>query len=818
MTERYNPQELESKWQRRWEEDELYRTPEDDGRPKFFFLTMYPYPSGDLHIGHWYAEAPADTRARYLRMRGYNVLFPMGFDAFGLPAENAAIRNGIHPYRWTMRNIEHMRDQFKQMGAMFDWSREVVTCLPEYYRWNQWFFLQFYKHGLAYRQQAPVDWCPSCNTTLAREQVWGEERRCERCGTQVIKRDLEQWFWRITAYADELLDFGALEWPERVMTMQRNWIGRSEGAEIGFPLDSVSGVEGEIRVFTTRPDTIFGVTFMAIAPEHPLVAQITTAQQRAAVDAYVEQARRQTEIERLAADKDKSGVFTGAYCRNPFNGQSAPIYVADYVLLTYGTGAVMGVPAHDQRDFEFATRYGLPITVVITPDGEAIEPLAQAYTGPGCMVNSGQFDGLPNEEGKQAVVALAEREGYGRSAVTYRLRDWLISRQRYWGTPIPIVYCERCGAVAVPESQLPVLLPEDAEFLPTGESPLKYNEAFRRTTCPECGGPAERETDTMDTFVDSSWYQYRYLSPHDDSAPFDREAARRWTPVDVYTGGIEHATMHLLYTRFFTKAMRDIGLVNLGEPMLRLFNQGIILGPDSQKMSKSRGNVVNPDEQVQRYGADAVRVYLMFIGPWDQGGPFNLDGIDGASRWLGRVWTLVTQPAPASQGEPDAVLERSLLRTLQQTIGRVSDDLESFRFNTMVAALMELTSAIARAKTSGRLSAGALRSAQETLVTLLAPSAPHLAEELWHRLGHGESVHLQPWPRYDAELAREDEVTLVVQVNGKLRDRLTAPPGLAEEEAIALALSSPRVVSQLDGKRVQRAIYRVDRLINLVIA
>ena len=817
MAERYDPQAIESKWQRRWEEDALYCTPDSSDRPKFFFLTMYPYPSGDLHIGHWYAEAPADTKARYLRMRGYNVLFPIGFDAFGLPAENAAIRNGIHPYRWTIANIERMRGQLKQMGAMFDWSREIVTCLPEYYRWNQWFFLQFYRRGLAYRQRSPVDWCPTCNTTLAREQVWGEERRCERCDTPVIKRDLEQWFLRITDYAEELLDFSRLDWPERVTTMQRNWIGRSEGAEVAFALENGVADATEIRVFTTRPDTIFGVSFMVLAPEHPLVPQITSASQRDQVDAYAERARRQTEIDRLATDREKTGVFTGAYCRNPFNGEQVPIFVADYVLLTYGTGAVMGVPAHDQRDFEFAHRHHLPIQVVIIPPSRhEVGPLDEAYTGPGIMINSDGFDGLSNEEGKHAVVAQSERQGYGRTAITYRLRDWLISRQRYWGTPIPIIYCPNCGTVPVPEDQLPVLLPEDAQFLPTGESPLRFHEGFRYTVCPQCGARAERETDTMDTFVDSSWYQYRYVSPHEDGEAFDRSLARYWTPVDQYTGGIEHATMHLLYTRFFTKALRDIGMVDIDEPMKSLFNQGIILGPDSQKMSKSRGNVVNPDDYVQKYGADAVRIYLMFIGPWEQGGPWSLEGIEGASRWLGRVWTLILDPHPAGEADPE--LARSVQRSLQQTIGRVTVDLEGFRFNTMVAALMEFTTALTRATQSGKLGRDVLQVAEEGLVKLLAPSAPHLAEELWARLGHNTSVHLESWPSYDADLAREDMVTLVVQVNGKLRERLQVPPGLPESEALDLALRSPKVTAVMDGKSVQRAIYKADRLLNLVLA
>jgi leucyl-tRNA synthetase len=817
MAEQYNPQTLERKWQQRWEEENLYRTRDEDPREKFYFLTMYPYPSGDLHTGHWYAFAVPDARARYLRMRGKNVLFPIGFDAFGLPAENAAIRNGIHPYRWTMANIDSMRRQFRQMGAMFDWSREIVTCLPEYYRWNQWFFLQFFNRGLAYRQRAPVDWCPTCNTSLAREQVVGEERLCERCDTPVTKRDLSQWFLRITQYADELLDFNGLDWPDRVVTMQRNWIGRSDGAQLSFAVELATDEELRIEVFTTRPDTVYGVTFMVLAPEHPLVPQITIPEQRTLVDDYVERARRETEIDRLAPDGEKSGVFTGAYCRNPFSGERVPIFIADYVLLTYGTGAVMGVPGHDQRDFMFAQRHGLPIKRVIAdPDSDAGDLMTAVYTGAGVMVNSGSFSGLSNEQGKMAVPEYAESHGFGRPAVTYRLRDWLISRQRYWGTPIPIVYCPSCGTVPVPESDLPVLLPEDAEFLPTGESPLKYHEGFRRTRCPVCGGEADRETDTMDTFVDSSWYQYRYLGPHYDAAALDVDAVSQWTPVNQYTGGIEHATMHLLYTRFFTKAMRDIGLVNFNEPMLRLFNQGIILGPDSQKMSKSRGNVVNPDDYVQTVGADAVRVYLMFIGPWEQGGPWSLDGIEGASRWLGRVWTLVTEQQ-SQFSEPDEALNRSMLRTVHQTIRRVAEDLEGFRFNTMVAALMELTTALARAKSSGRVAPESLREAIDVLILLIAPSTPHLAEELWSRTGHEGSVHLEPWPEYNADLARDDVVTLIVQVDGKLRDKLAVIPGLAEEDAVRLAMESPRIASAVGSKSVERTIYRPDRLLNFVL-
>jgi leucyl-tRNA synthetase len=854
--ERYDAPAIEAKWQQRWQEDELYKARDDDPRPKYFFLTMYPYPSGDLHTGHWYAETPPDTKARYLRMKGYNVLFPYGFDAFGLPAENAAIKNNVHPLKWTMENIERMRQQAKRMGTMFDWSREVITCLPEYYRWNQWFFLQFLKRGLAYRQKAAVDWCPNCNTTLAREQVWGDDRHCERCGTPVVKRDLEQWFFRITAYAEELLNFEGLDWPDRVKAMQTNWIGRSEGANITFslgipktPLKGQTGpstqnagaaaslgapqtpLKGQtgpstqnagaaaatangISVFTTRPDTIYGVTFMVLAPEHELVEVLTTEERRSEVEAYVEQARRQTEIERTATDKAKTGVFTGSYCVNPYNGEQVPIYVGDYVLAGYGTGAVMGVPAHDQRDFEFAQKYGIEIKLVIAPPDYDGSALSEAYVEAGTMVNSGPFDGTPNEQGKSAVVAYGAERGFASKAITYRLRDWLVSRQRYWGTPIPIIYCPDHGAVPVPEEDLPVLLPEDAEFLPTGESPLKQHEAFRHVPCPICGKDSERETDTMDTFVDSSWYQYRYLSPHFDEAPFDA-SKRDWLPVSQYTGGIEHATMHLMYFRFFTKAMRDLGLIDFDEPAANLFNQGIILGPDGEKMSKSRGNVVNPDDYVSSYGADTFRCYLMFIGPWSDGGPYRPEGIEGLSRWLNRAWSLALQPPASMTADEEAV--RELERQRHRTISIVTDDIEAFRFNTMLARLMEYTSYLGKVREAGNVGRTAWNQAVETLLLLMAPAAPHIAEELWQRTGHAYSVHQQSWPIADAALAKSETFTLVVQVNGKVRDKFDVPVEIGEAEARALALASPRVQAQIEGKSIDRVLFVPRRLVNIVV-
>ncbi|MDP2950204.1 MAG: leucine--tRNA ligase, partial [Chloroflexota bacterium] len=730
MTDRYAPPQIEKKWQRQWEADGLYRTPHDDPRPRWYFLTMLPYTSGDLHIGHWYIMAPSDVAARYKRMRGYNVFFPMGFDAFGLPAENAAIRQNIHPYKWTQDSIERMRQQLRSMGAMIDWEHEASTSDPEYYRWTQWWFLKFYEKGLAYRAKAPANWCPSCQTVLANEQVL-PSGDCERCGTPVTRRDLEQWFFRITKYADELLDHSQIQWPERIATMQKNWIGKSHGVEIAFDLDIPGIKEKEIRVFTTRPDTVYGVTFMVLAPEHPLVEKLTTPDRRAEVEAYVEQTRRLSEIQRLSAEKEKTGVFIGAYCRNLLSGRDVPIWIADYALLTYGTGAVMGVPAHDQRDFDFAKRYGLPIVVVIAPPGWQGEELTEAYVGAGTMVNSGPFDGLPSDQGYDAVADYVESKGWGGRKVGYRLRDWLISRQRYWGCPIPIVYCPHCGTVPVPEGDLPVLLPEDAEFKPTGESPLARHQGFVNTACPRCHSPARRETDTMDTFMDSNWYFIRYLSPHYNEGPVDPELARKWLPVDQYTGGAEHAVMHLLYARFFWKVARDLGIVQGDEPFLRLFNQGHIIAGKA-KMSKSRGNVVTPDEYVAGLGADTVRCYLMFMGPWEHGGEWDDSGIFGIHRWLNRVRGLVLGGAPTNGADPQTT--HQLRHVTHKTIRRVTEDMERFRFNTMLAALMEFANFLTKAKETGPVDAAAWQEAMETLLVLMAPSAPHLAEELWSRL------------------------------------------------------------------------------------
>jgi leucyl-tRNA synthetase len=819
LAERYDPATVEAKWRERWEADALYRTDDASPKPKWYSLTMYPYPSGQLHVGHWYAFAVPDVFARLQRMRGYNVLFPMGFDAFGLPAENAAIRNGIHPAIWTFGNIPTMERQYQQMGAMIDWSREVVTCTPEFYRWNQWFFLRMLERGLAYRANGAVWWCPNDQTVLANEQVL-EGNVCERCGAEVSKRDLEQWYFRITDYAEELLhDAEGLDWPERVKTMQRNWIGRSEGARLVFTLETGETLE----VFTTRPDTVWGATFMVLAPEHPLVATITTADRRAEIESYVDRARRETEIERQSTDaaRPKTGVFTGAYARNPVTDERIPIWIADYVLMGYGTGAIMAVPSGDERDFAFARAFDLPIRVVVQPEGEPeldAATMTGAYHGPGRLVNSGPLDGLRMPEQLPEVIAWLEAQGRGTREVNYRLRDWLISRQRYWGTPIPVVYCDACGIVPLPDDQLPVLLPLDAEFTPTGQSPLTTNEAFLHTTCPACGGPARRETDTMDTFVDSSWYWFRYTSPGEETLPFDPERAKLWCPVDLYCGGIEHAILHLLYARFFTKVCRDLGLIDHGEPFLRLRNQGMILATEGTKMSKSRGTQVGPDELVRDHGADALRLHLMYLGPWEQGGPWNDRGITGMERFIRRAFTVVTETAggPFDATAPEAETQ-ALRRLTQRTIAQVTTDLDGFQFNTMVAALIEFVNELMRLKDGPVARTPAWWEALETLVLLMAPSTPYVAEELWERLGMPYSVHQQTWPSFDPAMTRDDLVEVVVQVNGKIRDRLTLAPDEPEARVRELVLASERVREHVGDKEPAKVIYVPGRLVNVVV-
>jgi leucyl-tRNA synthetase len=798
--ERYEPVPVELKWQKRWSSTGLHETPDVSDKPNFYFVTMYPYPSGELHVGHWYAMAPSDAAARFLRMRGHNVLFPMGFDAFGLPAENAAIKRKMHPAEWTEKNMAHMRDQFRMMGASIDWRREVVTCYPEYYRWNQWIFLKLFEKGLAYRANAPVNWCPKDQTVLANEQVIAG--RCERCDTPVVKRDLEQWFFRITEYADELLRFEGIDWPERVRVMQTNWIGRSEGAEISFPVEGHTG--DRIKFFTTRPDTIYGATFMVLAPEHPLVAKITTTDHRAAVEEYVARARNMAEIERISSERKRTGVETGAFARNEFSGERIPIWVADYVLLTYGTGAIMAVPAHDDRDFDFAKRHRLEIREVVTPSGAEQGSLTAPYLGEGVMVQSGTFTGVRTEDGRREVAEDARRRGIGGPSVVYRLRDWLISRQRYWGTPIPIIYCDDCGIVPVPEKDLPVILPRDAPFTAEGGNPLARVESFVRTTCPRCGKPARRETDTMDTFVDSSWYVYRYPDPKYDRFFMNAEKGRLWLPVARYTGGIEHAILHLLYARFVTKALRDLGYLWFGEPFKHLRNQGnIVFG--GRKMSKSRGNVQAPDEYVARYGADSLRLFLMFMGPWTEGSDWDAAGIEGTYRFLNRVWNLAVEEAN-EEGTRDEAVERAVHRTIR----KVTEDLEAYHFNTAIAAMMELSTTLAHARGKSR------EQGVDALILLLAPFAPYITEELWERRGGKGSVHQQTWPTFDPALVAEKEITLVIQVDGKVRDRIPAAAGLPPAKAEELALASTRAKAALDGRIVDRVVVVPDRLVNIV--
>ena len=811
----YKPEEIEPKWQERWAADGLYNADINYEKPKFYALTMLPYPSGDLHIGHWYAMTPSDARARFKRMQGYNVLFPIGFDAFGLPAENAAIQRGIHPQKWTYRNIQFMRGQLKSMGAMFDWRREIISADPEYYRWTQWFFAKFFENNLAYQKEAPVDFCPHCNTTLAREQVHGEDRHCERCGTPVIKKNLKQWFFRTTDYADELLDFSGMDWPEQVKTLQTNWINRSEGASVIFKTENGDKIE----VFTTRPDTLWGATFMVLAPEHPLVEKVTTQSQQQVVASYQEQAKRMGDIQRESAEREKTGVFTGGYAINPVNDEKIPIWIADYVMMSYGTGAIMAVPAHDQRDFEFARKFNLPVVVVIQPaDEEPIDSaeMTAAVPAAGEMVNSGPLTGTPGDQAFERAVEFIEEKGIGQRAVNYRLRDWLISRQRYWGAPIPIIHCQKCGAVAVPDEDLPVTLPEDVEWLPTGESPLKLHPTWRFTTCPKCGGEAERETDTMDTFMCSSWYHLRYLSPHYDKYPFNPKEYDYWMPVDTYTGGIEHATMHLIYTRFFHKASRDLGITKGKEPMLQLRNQGMVLGEDNEKMSKSRGNVIPPDDLVTAYGADTVRAYLMFFARWELGAPWNSSGIEGSVRWLRKVWYTFLEPSDNAKSASKDVL-RDMRRKVHQALESVTHDFETFNFNTIVSGLMELLNEMNTAKAQGAFATEPWKEAQSIYLRMMAPVCPHIAEELWERTGHDYSIHTQSWPEVDTTATREEEITLIIQVNGKLRDRLIVPVNISEDEAKAAALTSENVQNFLEGEQPKKVIYVPGRLVNIVV-
>ncbi len=818
MKEQYDFKQIESKWQQKWAADDMYRA-DDAKKPNYYCLEMFPYPSGNLHMGHVRNYSIGDVIARFKTMHGYNVLHPMGWDSFGLPAENAAIKHGIPPAKWTRENIANMKRQFKALGLSFDWDREVTTCLPDYYKWTQWIFLQLYKNGLAYKKNASVNWCPSCATVLANEQV--VDGKCERCDSVVEKKALDQWFFKITDYAQRLLDdLDKLEgWPNKVKVMQENWIGRSEGAMITFATEQGD----EFEVFTTRPDTLYGVTYMVLAPEHPLVEKLIADKEEApAVRAFIEKTMKMSEIERTSTETEKEGVFTGAYAINPINGAKVPIYLGNYVIYEYGTGAVMGVPASDERDFAFAKKVGLPIIVVVTPEDHVltVDEMETAYVEPGVMVNSDEFNGLPNDEAGKGIVKKLEEMGKGHATVNFRLRDWLISRQRYWGAPIPIIYCDDCGAVPVPDDQLPVMLPEDVKFKPTGESPLTYVKDFVETTCPICGKPARRETDTMDTFVCSSWYFLRYCDAHNTELPFAKDKVDFWMEngVDQYIGGVEHAILHLLYARFFTKVFHDFGMCATDEPFQNLLTQGMVL-KDGAKMSKSKGNIVSPEDILNQYGADTARLFILFAAPPDRDLEWNDRAVEGCYRFLNRVWRLVVDYYLSDEtGNVDAAAEKDLRRLTHTTIKRVTEDVSKrFNFNTAISAIMEMVNGLYHFReTSGQKVTPAVREAIETLMLLLAPITPHIAEEMWEKTGHTESIHLQKWPDVDESALVVDEVELAVQVNGKLKARIVVANDLDKDSIIEKAMQEQKVQDAIQGKTVRKTIVVPGKLVNIV--
>jgi leucyl-tRNA synthetase len=818
--------EIEKKWQARWESEKSFRAVEDSAYPKEkrrYVLDMFPYPSGaGLHVGHPEGYTATDIYCRYLRMKGYNVLHPMGFDAFGLPAENYAIQTGTHPAVTTIANIERFREQIKSLGFSYDWDREVSTCDPGYYKWTQWIFLKLFERGLAYEADMPINWCPSCKTGLANEEV--KDGECDRCGTKVVRKRIRQWVLKITAYAERLLeDLDGLDWPEAVKLMQRNWIGRSEGAIVSFPIERKVGsahadpaksiAEGDrLEIFTTRADTLFGATYMVLAPEHPLVAEIVAADCREAVSAYIDAAARKSDLERTDLAKEKSGVFTGAYAINPMSGDRVPIWISDYVLISYGTGAIMAVPAHDDRDWDFAKKFDLPIVQVVASKAQyesgadfASEP-AICDIEDGYSVNSGEFSGLETEKAKLRIIEKLERDGMGARAVNYKLRDWVFSRQRYWGEPIPLVHCAKCGIVPVPESELPLVLPEVKSYTPsgTGESPLANIPEWVETTCPKCGGPAKRETNTMPQWAGSCWYYLRFLDPTNPDAFASKVASEYWMPVDLYVGGAEHAVLHLLYSRFWHKVLYDIGAVSTKEPFARLINQGMILGEDNQKMSKSRGNVINPDDIIRDFGADSMRVYEMFMGPLEVSKPWATAGLIGVSRFLEKTWSL------SARGLVDADPGQDSLKALHRAIKKVSGDTDSLNFNTAISAMMIYVNELGRLETLQR-------SLWEPLILLLAPYAPHLAEELWERAGHANSLAREAWPTWDESLCADETKEIVVQVNGKIRERFTAPAGSPEAELESRAMAMPKVAEWIGGKRVARVIVVKDRLVNFVV-
>jgi len=803
----YPHKKIEKKWQKYWEKNKTFEVTEDAEKKKQYTLDMFPYPSGEgLHVGHPEGYTANDIFTRYLRMNGYNVLHPIGYDAFGLPAENFAIKKGVHPNDTTQKNITRIREQLKSFGFSYGWSREVNTSSPEYYRWTQWLFLQLYRKGLAYKKSAPVNWCPSCQTVLANEQVIQGE--CERCHASVVQKNLEQWFFKVTTYAEELLSgLETIDWPSSIKISQKNWIGKSEGARITF---QIVDVNEKIEIFTTRPDTLFGATYMVLAPEHPLIDTLKKGIINATeIEDYQKTTQKKNELERTSLEKEKTGVvLEGIYAINPATHKKIPVWIADYVLPTYATGAIMAVPAHDSRDFAFAKKYNLPIKMVVCPHYPAstCPILDEAYEGDGHLVESGSFTGTTNTESKKAI---AEFVG-GGTHIQYRLRDWLISRQRYWGAPIPIIYCETCGEQEVPEADLPVLLPTDVDFRPTGESPLSRSKTFHDVICPKCGKPARRESDTMDTFVCSSWYYLRYPSSQDEQNPFTKEKVSYWLPVDMYIGGAEHAVLHLLYSRFITKALRDAGFLSFDEPFNRLRNQGLILGEDGEKMSKSRGNVINPDDIVTAYGADTMRIYIMFMGPLEDAKPWNTASIMGSRRFLDKAWDIFIK---TSEELENAETPETLKRILHKTIKKVTDDIVTFNFNTAISALMILLNAMHdTVKNGGSIGV----QTKKTFLLLLSPFAPHIAEELWESLGHAETITYHPWPQYDSTLLVEDTTTLIIQINGKVRDSIMVPTGISEEEAKKLALSRDVIKKWIEGKEIKKIIFARGTLLNIV--
>jgi len=803
----YPHEKVESKWRAYWKEHGLHEPDLDNPADKLYTLVMFSYPSGDkLHCGHWYNFGPTDTWARFQRMNGHNVFEPMGFDAFGLPAENYAIQHGVHPDKSTQDNIDYMRKQLRQIGAMYDWRNEVDTSDPEYYKWTQWLFLKLFELGLAYKKKAPVNWCPSCETVLANEQVI--DGKCERCDSQVEKKHLEQWFFKITDYAEKLLDgLEKIDWPEKTKAMQRHWIGKSVGAEMLFALKK--DPETTINVFTTRPDTIYGATYLVLAPEHPLVEDITTDDQKDTVLNYVQRAENTSDIERLAEDREKTGVFTGAYATNPFTEEAIPIWIADYVLYTYGTGAIMAVPAHDERDYEFARKFGLPIVEVISPDGE-VHDTDECFSDHGILLNSGEYSGMKSREAIKQIAADCEKRDIGKASVQYRLRDWLISRQRYWGAPIPVVYCHQCGTVPVPAEELPIELPRDLDLRNTqgsGLAPLGHSEDFVNTTCPECGNDARREIDTMDTFVDSSWYFLRYVDSHYEDGPWNPDRVKKWLPVDQYVGGAEHATMHLLYARFVIKALHDAGLLHFNEPFQRLLHQGTIT-KDGAKMSKSRGNTVSPDEFIDKYGSDIFRMYLMFMGPYEDGGDWSDKGIVGIDRFVNRMWRLIETHGSTSN---KMCSDGDLKRVMHNTIKSVREDTADFKFNTAISRIMEYVNALY--KQEDAIGVDNL----EVLARLIAPFAPHLGEELWEKLGNNPSIFQVELPEYQEDLLQEESVTIVVQVNGKVRGNFAAPIDSEEDLLKESAIELDNVKKYIEGKKIIKSVVIPNRLVNLVV-